>query len=299
MIIKLLIRKALLLSGLSGIFAGCRLDSMLFNPNANPIEAYTLDAYTGERNPDLDASYALDHTHLFTTTSTLNGKTSTIYGVYIGDTQRIAQDTVILYCHGNKDHIDHYWNRAKLLAHVGGKHRYGVLIFDYQGYGLSEGSPSEVALYADTDAMMQWLKDRGLTSERLVVYGYSMGTAPATELSANPRSLTPSKLVLESPFASADAMVQNSAVVNIPGSFLVNLKIDNAEEIKKVQQPFLWLHGTDDDFLDFETQGKVVAKNYGGCCKTEVPVQGAHHSNIPAVMGLGGYLETLRAFIQN
>lgn len=288
-----------LLAAAVAAVSGCRLDGNLFNPNDTPITEYTLDAYTGQRNPDLDASYDIPDSliHLFTTTSDIDGNQATIYGVYIGDTNNIAVDTVILYCHGNRDHIDHYWNRAKLLAHVGGKNRFGVLIFDYRGYGISEGEPSEAALYADTEAMMKWLKNHGLSNDRFIMYGYSMGTAPATQLTATPKILTPKKLILESPFASAEVMVQQSAVINIPASFVVDLEIDNAEEIKKVTQPFLIIHGKDDDFLDFEQQGLVVAKNYQGCCKTEAFIEAANHSDIPAVMGLNNYLDLLETFI--
>ena len=48
--------------------------------------------------------------------------------------------------------MDSYWQRTKLLANVGGTNNYGVMTFDYQGYGLSSGTPSEAGMYDDADA---------------------------------------------------------------------------------------------------------------------------------------------------
>ena len=282
--------------------AGCaRLDDNLFNPNENKISEYKLNAYTGEVDFRLDASYAIpdNRVQLFTLESKAADESTPtkIQAVYIGDQARIATDTVILYCHGNKDHMDFYWPRAQLLANTGGKNRFGVLMMDYRGYGLSAGEPSEKALYADVDAAMQWLKSKGLTGNRLVIYGFSMGSAPATKLSAEPRTLTPAKLLLEAPFASAAALVQDGSGLALPATFVTDLSINNAEEIKKVQQPFLWVHGLADDFLNVNTQGRVVYDNYRGTYKEALLVAGAGHSNVPIMMGFQNYIRAIEGFI--
>lgn len=295
-------KKYPLLLGLALAFSAClRLDNNLYNPNVTPITEYRFDAYPNFEEPVLGPQYSIADSmvHLFTLNSVdKEGKTVQIYAVYVGDLARIATDTVFLYCHGNKNHMDHYWQRTKMLANVGHKHRFGVLTFDYQGYGLSQGQPYEEGLYRDADAALTWLKDRGLTGDRLFMYGFSMGSAPATELTANARSLQPSRLFLEAPFASAEVMVQDAAVLALPGSYFTDLKIDNAEEIKKVTQPFFWIHGELDDFLSIRTHGSVVARNYGGLRKTEVRVPGAGHSNIPTVMGVENYLQAILTFIE-
>ncbi len=176
------------------------------------ITAYTFDNYNGDVDFKSDASYKIPDSliHLITLSSKAEDEVSPtkIYGVYIGNINRIATDTVIMYCHGNKDHMDFYWPRAALLANTGGKNRFGVFMVDYRGYGLSEGKPSEKGLYADVDAGLQWLKMNGLVDNRLVMYGFSMGTAPAAKLTAEPHSMTPAKLMLEAPFASAEVMVR-------------------------------------------------------------------------------------------
>ena len=288
----------LLLACLLGATACLRLDGNLYNKLKT--EKYLFDAYEGAELEKLDASYAIapDKLMQLSLPSDDNGSKAQIAAFYLGDTARIKTDTIILYAHGNKYHLDLYWQRIKLLANMGGKHHFGVLAFDYRGYGMSEGEPTETGMYADADACMQWLKAKGLTGKRLVFYGFSLGSACATELTANPRTLRPEKLILESPFASADVMAADAAVLNLPGSFITNLKIDNAEEIKKVQQPLLWLHGTDDDFLQIATHGELVFKNYHGTRGTAVRVQGAHHGDIPTIMGYKNYMKIVEDFLK-
>lgn len=285
--------------------SGClRLDDNLFNANANKIEKYELNNYKGEVDFTLDAAYTIptNLVNLFTLTSKgIDETTGTkIYAVYIGDTARISSDTVIMYCHGNKDHMDFYWPRAQLLANTIGKNRYGVLMLDYRGYGLSEGKPSESGLAVDVDAGLQWLKTKGLSGERLIMYGFSMGSIPATKLSAEPRSLKPSKLILEAPIASAEAVVQDASALALPGSFFTDLKTNNAELIKNVKQPFMWIHGTEDDFLNVRTQGEVIYKNYGGSPNTKEAhlIPGAGHSNVPLYFTFPKYLQAVGSFIR-
>lgn len=289
----------LIVSFLTIFLSSClRLDSQLFN--GKKLDEYKWDNYTGIKEiSSLSDTFKIDGSNqkLFTLQSTGKSGTATIYAVYLGNEANIATDTVILYCHGNADHMDRYWNRAKLLAYTGNKHRYGVLMFDYRGYGKSEGKPDEESIYADTEACLQWLKNKGLTNNRLVIYGFSLGTSAATEITANNFSLQPAKLILEAPFASAEVMVQDGSKLALPGSYFTNNKIDNAEEIKKVKVPFMWIHGTVDDFLSIKTHGEVVYKNYTGPYKEAHRISGANHSDVPAIWGYHNYSQALLNFI--
>lgn len=278
-----------------------RLDDNFFNPNHTKISIYNFDKYTGETDFKLDASYKIADSlvNLVTLTSKATDESSgtKIYGVYIGSLQRIATDTIIMYCHGNKDHMDFYWPRAQLLANTRGRNHYGVMMVDYRGYGLSDGKPTENGLYADVDAALQWLKGKGLTNTRLIMYGFSLGTAPATKLTGEPRSLTPSKLLLEAPFASAENIVQDATGLALYGSYFTDLKINNAEEIKKVQQPFFWIHGVDDHYLSITTQGEVVYNNYHGIYKEAHRIPSADHGSVPNTFGYQNYLKAVGDFI--
>lgn len=292
-------RRTLIACAILGLTSSClKLDSLLYNPD-DSITEYLLDDYEG--NSELTNEEYLnvpDSTvQLFTLNSDPDGDNLEIYAIYVGDIDRIQTDTVILYLHGNAGNIDYYWNRIKLLANTGRKNRFGVLAIDYRGFGLSEGSPTEEGMYADTDAAMKWLKENGLTDDRLIIYGFSLGSAPATELIANPRTMQPFKLMLENPFASDEVMAQDGSGLSMPGDYFSGLKIDNAEEIKKVDEAFWWMHGTADAFLAMDTHGEVVFKNYQGTYSEAHRVDGGEHGNTPFVMGYEAYLELVEEFI--
>jgi len=282
--------------------ASCRLDDNLFN-NDNSIASYLFDDYSGEVDFHLDERYDIpaDKIHPITIQSKTVSEagSTTIHGVYIGDLNRIATDTVIMYCHGNHDHMDFYWQRAKLLANAGGKNRFGVLMIDYRGYGLSGGKPSENGMYADVNAGLEWLRDGGLTGDRLVNYGFSLGSAPATEITAHYQkyALRPSKLILEAPFASTEVMVQDASLLSLPYSFFTNVKVNNADKIREVNQPFLWMHGVNDSFLNINTHGEVVYKNYKGNSPQAIRVPKAEHGDLPKILGFDAYNQAIVEFI--
>lgn len=294
--------KGLLIVGIVIISVSCRkrLDSFLFS-NDNSITEYKLDNYSGRTTLDVGNEYDIEDSmiHKFMIPMKFEAKQLQIAAIYVGDISKIATDTVIMYCHGTADHMDFYWPRQKLYANIGGKHRFGVLMIDYPGYGLSEGNPTEANTYASVDAGLNWLKNNGLTSDRLVLFGFSLGTAPTCEVAGNPLNyaLAPGKFILEAPFASSEVMVQDAALVAMPASYFVNVKVDNAEEIKKATVPLLWIHGEADTYLSIHTHGELVYGNYPLATKTAVRVPGGDHENTPMVMGYNNYLKAILDFI--
>ena len=277
-----------------------RLDGFLFNPSQ--IESYQLDAYQGELTLDLAGEFGVPDSmiHHLEWNVELEEGSAKMSAIYVGDLASIATDTVILYCHGNKDHMDFYWPRQKLYAHAGGLGRYGVLMFDYPSFGLSEGKASEANMYRTTARAIEWLQAQGLQNERFVIFGFSLGSAAACEVAAHPAeyALSPSKLILEAPFASAEVMIQDAGLLSMPGSFLVDLLIDNATEIKKINIPLLWIHGEDDSFLSVKSHGQPVYDNKTNGYKEAFLVPGGEHETTPFVAGYQNYIDRISTFIQ-
>lgn len=294
-------KKILFITAILGLSIACRkrLDSFLFNPSQ--IESYQLDAYQGELTLDLNGQYNVPDSliHQMEWDVELEEGSSKMSAIYIGNIDDIATDTIILYCHGNKDHMDFYWPRQKLYAHTGGLGRYGVLMFDYPSFGLSEGKASEANLYRSTARAIQWLKDQGLENNRFVLFGFSLGSAAACEVAAHPDeyALAPSKLILEAPFASAEVMIQDAALLSMPGSFLVDLQIDNATEIRKISIPLLWIHGMDDSFLSVKSHGQPVYDNKLNGYKEAYLVPGGGHETTPFAAGYENYIAKLASFM--
>jgi fermentation-respiration switch protein FrsA (DUF1100 family) len=155
----------------------------------------------------------------------------------------------VLYSHGNAGNLSHRglsigrWQEAMEQA---------VLIYDYPGYGYSEGKPGEIGCYAAADASYDWLTQKlHVPSERILLYGGSLGGAVAVDLA----SRRPHRaLVLVSPFSSIPDMAQK-LYPWLPVRWLVRNRFDNLAKIGKCSQPVFVAHGTADRLIPFE-QGK-------------------------------------------
>lgn len=272
------------------IFTSClNVDSFMFEPEKT--DAYLLDAYQGELQFRVPDSFSVPESRIEQSSYQSDG--NTIYYILVRS-ENMSQDTTIFYCHGNNKNIDYFWPRAKLLAKTG----YNVFLFDYRGYGKSTGTPDEEGLYQDTRNGLRWLAGNGFPDNKFVYYGYSMGSTAACEVAANFRETSAITLLLESPIASAEMLVQDGSALTFPGTYFTELKMDNAEKIKSVRIPLLWMHGAKDDFVAMATHGETVYKNHPGP-KVAVRVSNATHSNVPQVIGFNEYVRGIRNFIRS
>jgi pimeloyl-ACP methyl ester carboxylesterase len=157
----------------------------------------------------------------------------------------------ILFCHGNGGNITNY---APAIARLGKNLGVSVLIFDYRGYGKSEGSPSEQGLYEDAEAAFAELTGPlGVAPDRVIIYGHSLGTAVATELAMRRRA---AGLVLEAPFTSMTEMIRR-AVPFLKPEDLVSAKYDTIAKIPKLAVPLLVAHGTRDKTIPVQMGREV------------------------------------------
>ncbi len=155
---------------------------------------------------------------------------------------------VVLFLHGNAGNIGHRWEKIHVLHGLS----VSIFIFDYRGYGQSEGTPSEVGIYKDTDAAYAYLTGRGITPEKIIVYGESIGGAFAIDLAAR----KPVKaLIIEDTFTSLPAMVRRTMPF-IP-TFVLAIQLDSLSKITKVRVPKLIFHSVDDEIVPYE-MGKAL-----------------------------------------
>ena len=226
------------------------------------------------------------------------GQSYRIYGVFIGDTTTITTDTLLVYFHGQSKHMDHYFSRASLLANVGGKYNYNVLMMDYRGYGMSEGLSSEQGLFEDANAVIDWIQEQGVNPQKTVFYGYSLGAIPAIDRMAYRSDFQPAKLIIEAPLASVEYLVHSSTIIQVNPDFVTNLDFENAEKIKDVDEPLLWMHGAEDTYVAIEN-GEIIYNNHGGSVKEAQRVSECDHSEVPIIMGVDLYLARILNFIRN
>jgi fermentation-respiration switch protein FrsA (DUF1100 family) len=196
----------------------------------------------------------------------------------------------LLVCHGNAGNVSHRLDRA-LLAHA----RLGVdvLLFDYRGYGKSEGAPDEEGTYRDARAAWDWLLARGQRPERIVLFGESLGAAVALQLALDTNG-TARALVLESPFASVPEMAR-AVYPFLPVWPLVRTRYDNAGKAGRLRLPLLVLHGERDDIVPF-AQGRRVF-DAAPEPKRFYAIPGASH-NDTYIAGGEAYWRTLREFLE-
>ena len=170
-------------------------------------------------------------------------------------------------------------------------------MIDYRGYGMSEGSATEQGLYEDADAGIDWLISKGADQDKTVYYGFSLGAIPLIHRAANRADFKPKSLICEAPLASTENLAQSSVLLNIDSEFVTELELNNAEQIKKVDVPFMWLHGEEDDFVEINN-GELIFANYQGPYSEAHRVSNGGHADLPRIMGYETFLETFLTFIR-
>lgn len=151
---------------------------------------------------------------------------------------------VIFFCHGNGG------NMSYLLETILQYHRLGfdTFLFDYRGYGRSEGSPSEQGTYLDAEGAWTYLlKERGIPPSRIILVGRSLGGAVAAWLA---QKVTPGALVIESAFTSVPDIAA-SAYRFFPARLLTRFRYCTREYFRHITCPILIVHSPDDEIIPF------------------------------------------------
>ena len=127
--------------------------------------------------------------------------------------------------------MDQFWETAGLFANLGGSHHFGFIMYDYRGFGRSTGrSTGEESMAADYNAVVSYLLSQGLTSDRLVVVGSSLGSLAAGPAAAGGSDIAINKLVMEKPQSTANVIMQNATGLSLPASMITSYKFDLAQE---------------------------------------------------------------------
>jgi fermentation-respiration switch protein FrsA (DUF1100 family) len=157
----------------------------------------------------------------------------------------------LLFCHGNAGNLSHRTQSVLALMHALGE---SVLIFDYPGYGRSEGKPSETGCYAAADAAYDWLTQVAqIPPERILLFGESLGGGVATDLA----SRRPERaLILIKTFTSVPD-VARAHTLSSASAPLVHNQFDNLEKIGKCHCPVFIAHGDRDHLVPFAEGQKL------------------------------------------
>lgn len=175
----------------------------------------------------------------------------------------------VLFCHGNAGNISHRLDTIKSFHDMG----LNVMIFDYRGYGRSEGTISERGLGLDAAAAYDYLlKERKLSEENIVVVGRSFGGAVAAKLAATRR---PAALILESAFTSIPDM-GSAHYPFLPTALLTRYKLSTKDWIKRANCPKLIAHSPGDEIVPYK-QGRRLYE-LASEPKTFLELRGDHNN---------------------
>lgn len=194
---------------------------------------------------------------------------------------------VILFFHGNAGNISHRIESLQLFHDLG----FDCLIFDYRGYGRSDGKPSEQGTYRDAEAAWQYLTiTRDIQPQQIVLLGRSLGAAIATQLAGRH---TPAALVIESAFTSLTDLAAKIYWF-VPVRLLSRYHYPVADYLKSVTSPVLVVHSQDDELIPFAHGRRLF--EIANTPKQFLEIRGSHDGGFLETGRL--YSDTLRGFLQ-
>lgn len=151
---------------------------------------------------------------------------------------------VLLFCHGNAGNISHRLDSLRIFHRLG----LSVFIFDYRGYGRSEGEPTEEGTYRDAEGAWDHLTlERGVPPQAIVIFGRSLGGSIAARSAMNHPA---GALILESAFSSFKEAAED-VYPWLPVRLLARYDYDTAAFIARIRCPVLVIHSREDELIPF------------------------------------------------
>jgi fermentation-respiration switch protein FrsA (DUF1100 family) len=173
---------------------------------------------------------------------------------YPADPNSTHAKIAMLVCHGNAGNISDRLELYRPLLDAGA----AVFAFDYRGFGLSKGRPSEEGTYRDAQAAYQWLRQKGFAGSNIIAYGESLGGGIASELCLREET---GGLILQSTFTSIPD-VGAELYPWLPVKLISTIKYDTHSKLPKLKIPVLVMHSRDDNVIEFgHSQRNLAAAN--------------------------------------
>jgi hypothetical protein len=163
--------------------------------------------------------------------------------------KNVSDYKTILFFHGNAGTLDNRIYKLNFLGNLD----VNFLIIAWRGYSGSSGKPSEFGLYQDAKSALNWLNSKGITDDKIVLYGESLGTSVAIEVGQN-RNFA--GIILEAPFTSM-IDIGKKHYPFFPVKLLLKDKYVSKNKIKNIKSPVLVMHGKEDKIVPFYMGKKI------------------------------------------
>ncbi len=209
-----------------------------------------------------------------------------IHGWFIPGPQGEGSSTV-LFLHGNAGNIAHRLDLLRIMPELG----LSCLIIDYQGYGQSQGRPSEENMYQDAHVAWDFLiNQKNLAPEQVVLWGHSLGGPVAAHLA---RAKAPAALILDSTFISLPEMGQKLYYV-LPVKWFARFDYATQEYLEQTEAPVLIIHSPEDELVPIE-MGRQLYQAAPGV-KEFLEVRGGHDNSYVTSFDL--YIKGVEDFLR-
>ena len=196
---------------------------------------------------------------------------------------------VFLNCHGNGGNISHRLGLYRALLELGAN----VFSFDYRGYGMSQGSPSEEGTHLDAQAAYHWLRTKGFAGKNIIAYGESLGGGIASELCSREET---GGLVLQSTFTSLRDLGAE-LYPWLPVRRVGKILYDTRSKLPRLKIPVLIMHSRDDGLIGFRhSQENFAAANEP---KFFCELHGGHSDEACEVPGFKAAMEKFLEVVQS
>lgn len=195
-------------------------------------------------------------------------------------------DLVLLYCCGNGGNISNRLEPIRLLHAMG----LNVFIFDYRGYGESEGNTNEEGTYQDAEAAWEYLLSIGYKPNNIILYGQSLGGAVAAHLASD---RGPKGVILEGAFTNIAALAREHYFF-LPVGLILRYRYDTASYLQKTNVPILIIHSLEDRLVPYSHGQKLFETANGS--KAMLTIHGGH--NTALLESQKAYIEGVKAFLK-
>jgi fermentation-respiration switch protein FrsA (DUF1100 family) len=193
---------------------------------------------------------------------------------------------IVLFCHGNAGNISHRLDSIRIFHDLG----LGVLIFDYRGYGRSQGRPGERGTYMDAEAAWTYIVESlGVKPENIIIFGRSLGGAVAAELALKKQS---GVLIIESGFTSVPELGKKFFPY-LPVRLISKHRYETIGKVDNIAIPKLFVHSPEDEIVPYGHGEKLFRR--ASEPKEFLLIRGGHNDGF--VLSGKTYVDGLRNFL--
>lgn len=202
-----------------------------------------------------------------------------------------------VFAHGTDGNLGNYGDIVEAFVDEG----YGILAYDYRGYGKSQGNTCESGLYQDMQAASRYLaQERNTPLSEQIAVGQSLGSGVVVDAAAR---LPYRATVLFAAFTSIPevaAHVRDTRGLHLlrifPMRHLFGQQFDSFSKISEVTSPLLIMHGQQDKLMPV-SMPQALFERAASPDKTLLLIPGAAHDTTFS-MGRRPFFEALEALLK-